>query len=43
MFLKDLGTKKNHGRNKSLFLMATSTPWLTEGEQYMVTHCDFGT
>lgn len=38
MFLKYLGTKKNHGRSKALFLMATSTPWLTDGEQYGYLH-----
>lgn len=38
MFLKDLGTKKNHGRSKSLSLMATSMPWLTDGKRYDYLH-----
>lgn len=31
MLLKDAGTK-SHGRDQSLSLMATSTPWLTAGD-----------
>lgn len=41
VFLKDLGIKKNHGRETSLgLLMANSSPWLKVGGQHVVTQPD---